>query len=260
MLCDITQGIPLGESGAMRFFVMQSFGIMFEDAFLWVIQHCLGEKLHKYSWVSRTAGYIWVTAWLIWSSPVWLYPTMRRNKGDPLIPLPDYVHAYARDVWFYLSSGFTNRISDADVITVVFTLLSAFLAVILLLAGTAAILQPTTLARNTGLYFTIPHAAKEELKTENNGVSSSVRGQQVIKAWVILFGVRELALGLALSTLLCVGDLTAAAIVVMVMWVVAIGETYVLAKYGEGSIKKVVLPSLLLLWVAPVYLLKSHHG
>ena len=86
-LSDISQGIPLGESGAMRFFCIQAAGIMFEDAAQALFNRLRGgEMTDKSRRATRAAGYLWVVAWLSWTSPIWIYPAMARDKGAPLVP------------------------------------------------------------------------------------------------------------------------------------------------------------------------------
>ena len=87
LLSDISQGIPKDESGAMQFFGMQTLGIMFEDAvqalFIRVrgSENAIGSRL-----IGRVAGYLWVVAWLSWTSPIWIYPIMSRDTGTPIVP------------------------------------------------------------------------------------------------------------------------------------------------------------------------------
>lgn len=86
-LSDISQGIPLGESGATRFFCIQALGIMVEDAAQALFkQYRGGEMTNKTRTATRAAGYLWVVAWLSWTSPIWIYPAMARDKGTPLVP------------------------------------------------------------------------------------------------------------------------------------------------------------------------------
>ncbi|KAI8631572.1 membrane bound O-acyl transferase family-domain-containing protein [Xylariaceae sp. FL1651] len=87
LLSDIPQQIPMSESGAMQFFCMQGLGIMFEDAIHTLFQKLIGESKNKVLIATkRLGGYIWVVAWLAWTSPIWIYPAMRRDTGTPLVP------------------------------------------------------------------------------------------------------------------------------------------------------------------------------
>lgn len=83
---DITQQIPLQESGAFRFFYIQVLGIMFEDAVQALYGYLTGNKTLKSQYAPKALGYIWVVFWLVWTTPVWKYPAMQRDKGEPLLP------------------------------------------------------------------------------------------------------------------------------------------------------------------------------
>ncbi|KAI1382459.1 hypothetical protein F4677DRAFT_26512 [Hypoxylon crocopeplum] len=255
MFCDVSQGIPLQESGAMKFFVMQSFGIMFEDSLLWILKHFSGQQSLKHNSILRMIGYVWVAAWLVWSSPAWLYPTMRRSKGEPIIPVPSHVENYMRNMLLHVPLRPIDPATNTNLVRLVFLLVSTVLALILVLVGTVAIIQPNILSRNTELSLKEDTPNEGKLKARQSAGILQERSREVVTPWILLFGVKGLALGLILCTLLYMGDLTAAAIVVLMLYVVAVGETYVMSRYGErGSIKKVVIPSLLLLWVGPVFL------
>ena len=87
-LSDISQRIPRSESGAMRFFCIQALGIMIEDAVQALFKELRAEeKADKSRILTRAAGYMWVVAWLTWTSPIWIYPVMSRDTGAPIIPL-----------------------------------------------------------------------------------------------------------------------------------------------------------------------------
>lgn len=92
-LCDLTQGIPLKESGAMQFFVVQALAIMFEDsvtALLASLTESVGvpKPFNLLVVASKVFGYCWVVAWLAWSTPIWIFPTLQRDEGNPIIPVP----------------------------------------------------------------------------------------------------------------------------------------------------------------------------
>lgn len=101
-LCDLTQGIPLKESGAMQFFVIQAFAIMFEDsatALLARLRDYIGIKPSNYLVAaSRLFGYCWVVAWLAWSTPIWIFPSLQRDKGNPIIPVPAGISEFLRSL------------------------------------------------------------------------------------------------------------------------------------------------------------------
>ena len=86
-LGDIAQGICGHESGAMHFFCTQALGIMFEDMAQALLRRLVGAKpIAKFGFFTRTVGYIWLVAWLTWTSPIWIYPAMQRDKGEPIVP------------------------------------------------------------------------------------------------------------------------------------------------------------------------------
>ena len=83
---DITQQIPLHEIGAFRFFCMQALGIMFEDAAQAFHRYLMGNKAVNSRYAGKALGYVWVVLWLVWTTPVWRYPAMQRDKGEALLP------------------------------------------------------------------------------------------------------------------------------------------------------------------------------
>ena len=89
-LSDISQGIRLRDSGAMRFFLFQAAGIMIENVFHAVLSktRVLPHNRQGRFWrfVKRVSGHLWPVAWLVWTSLVWLYMSMQRDKGEPIIP------------------------------------------------------------------------------------------------------------------------------------------------------------------------------
>lgn len=86
-LCDVSQGISVYESGAMRFFCIQAIGIMFEDAFQAVSKELLRGNKNMNLWImERVVGYLWLVVWLAWTSPVWIYMAMQRDTGAPIVP------------------------------------------------------------------------------------------------------------------------------------------------------------------------------
>jgi hypothetical protein len=88
----IAIGIPPSHTGALKFFVIQGLGIMFEDAV---------QALHRRhrsgkpgSW-TRIVGYIWVSLFLIWTTPCWIYPMVRSNVPEKDIMPPWKLFTYA---------------------------------------------------------------------------------------------------------------------------------------------------------------------
>ncbi|KAI4260129.1 MAG: hypothetical protein L6R42_004203 [Xanthoria sp. 1 TBL-2021] len=85
---DVSQGVPLRESGAMSFFCIQTLGIMIEDG---VQALCLSRvdktwRRQRVHLLRRLIGYLWVAAWLVWTTPSWTYPMIRRDRGGRLLP------------------------------------------------------------------------------------------------------------------------------------------------------------------------------
>ncbi|KAH8586208.1 membrane bound O-acyl transferase family-domain-containing protein [Bisporella sp. PMI_857] len=80
ILVDRTLGIPFRESGSVSFFCLQALGILLEDIVQAIYQR-LGNRNKRTSqqW-TRVVGYLWVIAFLIWTTPAWVYPQMARTK------------------------------------------------------------------------------------------------------------------------------------------------------------------------------------
>jgi Membrane bound O-acyl transferase family len=108
MAIDMSLGMPLSESGSVRFFCTQALGIMFEDGVQAICRSARrrrrgsssssasgnasakAESQPPTNW-TRALGYVWVLAFMSWSTPVWAYPAIRMNKGgdeakDALLP------------------------------------------------------------------------------------------------------------------------------------------------------------------------------
>ena len=81
---DLAQGTSWNETGAMRFFCTQAVGIMFEDSFrlLAGVDLFRLRLQSKQIIMSKILRYIWVVIFLVWSTPVWIYPSMRMNRGE----------------------------------------------------------------------------------------------------------------------------------------------------------------------------------
>ena len=84
-LTEIAEGIPWGRSDAVRFFCTQVMGIMFEDGVQAIVSRMRmqfhGHRVMPpviYLW----AGYVWVAAFLIWSTSIWIYASLYENKGE----------------------------------------------------------------------------------------------------------------------------------------------------------------------------------
>jgi Membrane bound O-acyl transferase family len=89
---DLALGMSVSESGSVRFFCMQALGIAIEDSVQAIFHAVCGGKgrmnASTQAW-ARSIGYVWVVAFLAWSTPVWVYPAICINKGganDRILP------------------------------------------------------------------------------------------------------------------------------------------------------------------------------
>ena len=64
-----------------KFFLLQAFGIMVEDAV-----QALTERLAMLRPMRRLIGYSWVGVFLVWSTPVWMFPPMRQGDSGQMVP------------------------------------------------------------------------------------------------------------------------------------------------------------------------------
>jgi Membrane bound O-acyl transferase family len=94
MAVDMSLGMPPSESGSVRFFCTQALGIMFEDGMQAICRSARrrrggsssnasakAESQPPTNW-ARALGYVWVLAFMSWSTPVWVYPAIWMNKGE----------------------------------------------------------------------------------------------------------------------------------------------------------------------------------
>jgi hypothetical protein len=76
-LCDYAKGLSWEQSGAVRFFCTQAFGIMVEDAVQAIYRSVSGEKRdgqQVQAW-KQVVGWVWVVVFLLfWSTPAWFFP------------------------------------------------------------------------------------------------------------------------------------------------------------------------------------------
>jgi Membrane bound O-acyl transferase family len=93
MVVDLALGMSFSETGSVRFFCTQALGIALEDGVQTIYRSVRGVRGTKRSaqpgsW-AKALGYIWVVAFLSWSTPVWVYPAIRMNQGgakDRILP------------------------------------------------------------------------------------------------------------------------------------------------------------------------------
>ena len=96
---DITSGIPWHESGAVRFFLMQGLGIIFERMvrFSYRIVFPGSYVDSQPAWWIRMVGYVWVIVFLSWTIPGWMYPMISRTRNgleDSLLPFSVLAHVF----------------------------------------------------------------------------------------------------------------------------------------------------------------------
>ena len=84
-LTEIAQDIPWNNSGAVHFFCTQAIAIILEDGAQGIYRRISKpsskdavRSLAIYRWI----GYLWTTIFLIWSTPIWIYPSLYENKGE----------------------------------------------------------------------------------------------------------------------------------------------------------------------------------
>ena len=72
------------ESGALRFFLVQAFGIVVEDTFQAAYYSISGkQRAEKAPLSHKLFGYLWFLIFLTWSTPPYSYPLMRQFKKNP---------------------------------------------------------------------------------------------------------------------------------------------------------------------------------
>ena len=81
--------VPMAQSGALSFFCAQAIGIMVEDGAQEVYRNLFG---NRYNGVCKAIGYLWVVAFLSWSSPVWVYPVLRSMKMEDMLLKPQALY------------------------------------------------------------------------------------------------------------------------------------------------------------------------
>jgi hypothetical protein len=84
--CDRVVPVNQEESGSIRFFCVQAVGIMIEDGAQELYRRIYGKATANSGsplW-TKLVGYIWVVAFLTWSTPAWIYPHLRHWNRDDL--------------------------------------------------------------------------------------------------------------------------------------------------------------------------------
>ncbi|KAK2810386.1 hypothetical protein FQN49_008542 [Arthroderma sp. PD_2] len=90
LLNDVAAGISVYKSGATQFFLTQALGILVEDFATHAYRSAfVGDKARPYYLAEKILGFIWVGVFMVWASPMYIYPMMyRANTGleDSVIP------------------------------------------------------------------------------------------------------------------------------------------------------------------------------
>jgi hypothetical protein len=86
LLDDLASGVHFRNSGAMLFFLAQGLGMVIEDIIIKIYQ---SSNVKLPTLMERGCGYVWVSIYLTWTVPAYMYPIMwRANQGvnDSTIP------------------------------------------------------------------------------------------------------------------------------------------------------------------------------
>ncbi|KAF1996802.1 hypothetical protein P154DRAFT_622999 [Amniculicola lignicola CBS 123094] len=87
MFADLGGGLPLEQSGSLRFFLTQVIGIVIEDTVKGMVSSSTSVKSEKrFTFLAKILGYMWVASFLVWSTPMWLYPVAGQGLQAPFLP------------------------------------------------------------------------------------------------------------------------------------------------------------------------------
>lgn len=85
---DLGFSVPIKNSGALHFFTVQAFGMMFEQLADYVWSTVFGNNTRT-SIAGRIVGYLWVIGFLAVTAPTWLVPIIKGvYDGGERVPLP----------------------------------------------------------------------------------------------------------------------------------------------------------------------------
>ena len=89
IFADTGGGLSMRQSGALQFFCMQALGIMIEDGVQEIYKQFTKRKTGTIpSRSERIIGYTWVMIFLIWTSPVWVFPaTLQMREEEAMLSL-----------------------------------------------------------------------------------------------------------------------------------------------------------------------------
>lgn len=83
IVSDLGASISPSQSGAIQFFTTQVLGIMLEDG-VQEIYRRIRRGTTTALWY-RVVGYVWVLAFLSWSTAVWQYPALLITKKEDTV-------------------------------------------------------------------------------------------------------------------------------------------------------------------------------
>ncbi|KAJ5629249.1 hypothetical protein N7528_002906 [Penicillium herquei] len=90
-LTDLSMGLSISSSGAISFFCIQALGVLIEDSVCSVYLSVCGiSKDQPRSRSQKILGYIWVSSFLFWSLPAYVYPMLYRGNlglNDAVTPV-----------------------------------------------------------------------------------------------------------------------------------------------------------------------------
>lgn len=83
-LTDVAEGFSWQQSGSLRFFGTQAVGIIIEDGVGALTRWAMSDmkKASIYQPFHKILGYTWVVAFMVWSTPAWIYPSLYANRGE----------------------------------------------------------------------------------------------------------------------------------------------------------------------------------
>jgi hypothetical protein len=92
-IAAIEAGVPPSQTGALKFFVVQGLDTMFEDAVQALYRRNISGKPGSRT---RIVGYLWVSLFLIWITPWWMYPGIRSTVPgkDSMPPWKLFTYAF----------------------------------------------------------------------------------------------------------------------------------------------------------------------
>jgi hypothetical protein len=96
VVVDSGGAVPMAQSGALRFFCTQALGIIAEDGVQELYRRVFGNQKSR---VGKAIGYLWVLAFLSWSTPVWVYPVARTMKREDMMLTVNALRPLVANLW-----------------------------------------------------------------------------------------------------------------------------------------------------------------